>query len=155
MAWTDDAGARYLTRYPLEGWKPLQENPGRTRSLDVDEIDRLLAACAKSPSRYLTPFVLTALNTGMRRGEEDSVPAADSIDWQNQQATIAQTKNGEAGHVPLNATALAALKSLPVRLDGRLFPFKDDAAVSRAFKRACERAGIEHCHLSRSATYFC
>ena len=32
MAWTDDAGARYLTRYPLEGWKPLQENPGRTGS---------------------------------------------------------------------------------------------------------------------------
>lgn len=146
MAWTDDAGARYLTRYPLEGWKPLQENPGRTRFLDVDEIDRLLAACAKSRSRYLTPFVLTALNTGMRRGEILSL-RRKSIDWQNHQATIAQTKNGEAGHVPLNATALDALRSLPVRLDGKLFPFKDDAAVSRAFRRACERAGIEDCHL--------
>ena len=62
----------------------------------------------------------------MRRGEILSL-RRKSIDWQNQQATIAQTKNGEAGHNAPRCTALAALKSLPVRLDGGLFPFKDDA----------------------------
>jgi integrase len=103
LAWTDDSGARYLTRYPLEGWKPLQESPGRTRFLDNDEITRVLAACSLSRSRYLTPFVLVALNTGCRRGEILSL-TRKSIDWQNHIATIAQTKNGTAGHVPLNAT---------------------------------------------------
>jgi len=90
--------------------------------------------------------VLLALNTGMRRGEILSL-TRKSIDWQNHIATIAMTKNGEAGHVPLNETAVQALRSLPVRIDGRLWPLKDPVGISHAFARACSLAGIEDCHL--------
>jgi integrase len=137
---------KYLARNPIEGWKPLKEAPGRSRFLLPDEVGRLITACEDSRSVYLKAFVLVALNTGMRRGEVLSLTRR-SIDWQSQTANLDKTKNGESGHVPLNETAFAALKSLPTRIDGKLFPFKDDHAISRSFSRAVERAGLEDFHL--------
>ena len=141
-AWKDDSGSPYLKHYPLANWKPLQEPSGRTRFLDEDEIERLLKACEESRSAYLTPFVLVALNTGCRRGEILSLTRT-SIDWKRRTAKLTATKNGEDRVVDLNDIAFEALNGLPVRIDGRLFPFADDAAVSRAFRRAIERAGIK------------
>jgi integrase len=133
---------KYLARNPIDGWKPLREAPGRVRFLLSDEITRLMAACDDSRSIYLKAFVLVALNTGMRRGEVLSLTRR-SIDWQNRIATLETTKNGDSGHIPLNDTALDALRSLPARIDGKLFPFKDDHAISRSFSRAVERAGLD------------
>jgi integrase len=143
QAWKDSSGSPYLRNYPLAAWKPLQEPSGRTRFLDEDEITRLLAACNESRSAYLAPFVLVALNSGMRRGEILSL-TRNSIHWKRRTATLTVTKNGETRIVNLNETALEALRGLPVRLDGKLFPFSDDATVSRAFRRAVERAGIKN-----------
>jgi integrase len=70
-----------------------------------------------------------------------------SIDLQNEIATLTDTKNGETRHVRLNDTALDAIRSLPARLDGRLFPFKDAHSISRSFRRAVERAQIENFRL--------
>jgi len=136
----------FLTRNPIEGWHPLKEAPGRTRFLSEEEIESLLAACADSRSAFLRPFVLVALNTGLRRGEILGLNRR-SIDWQNRTVTISKTKNGTEGHVPLNMMAFEALRSLPARIDGRLFPLKDGHTVTRAFGRACDRAGIEDFHL--------
>jgi integrase len=137
---------KYIGRNPIEGWKPLKEAPGRSRFLLPDEVGRLITACEDSRSIYLKAFVLVALNTGMRRGEVLSLTRG-SIDWQNRTANLNKTKNGESGHVPLNDTAFAALKSLPTRIDGKLFPYADDHAISRSFSRAVERAGLEDFHL--------
>jgi integrase len=132
----------YLERDPVENWPFSKEAVfRRSRFLSEDEIARLLSACEESRSPYLKPFVLVALNTGMRRNEILNLTRR-LIDWQNRLATLEDTKNGETRHVPLNDSALEALRSLPARLDGRLFPFKDDHSVSRAFRRAVERAGI-------------
>jgi integrase len=133
----------YLERDPIAKW-PFSKEAAfrRSRFLSEDEIARLLAACEESRSPYLKPFVLVALNTGMRRNEILNLRRR-SIDWQNRLATLEDTKNGETRHVPLNDTALEALRSLPARMDGCLFPFKDDHSVSRAFHRAVDRAGIE------------
>jgi integrase len=137
---------KYLARNPIDGWKPLREAPGRVRFLLPDEVTRLMAACEDSRSVYLKAFVLVALNTGMRRGEVLSL-TRKSIDRQNRIATLETTKNGDSGHVPLNDTAFEALRSLPARIDGKLFPYADDHAVSRSFARAVERAGLEDFHL--------
>jgi integrase len=131
----------HLHRYLLQGWRPLKEPSGRCRFLSLDEIPRLIVACGESRSSYLKPFVLVALNTGMRRGEILSLTRR-SIDWTNRFLTLTKTKNGESRTVYLNDTAFEALRALPARIDGRLFPFKDDHCVSRAFRRAVERAGI-------------
>ena len=137
----------YLSRNPfldsqggvLAGLKALREPGGRTRFLNLDEIDRLLAACEPVP--YLKAFATVALNTGMRRNEILSL-TRKSIDWQNRTAALTETKNGEARQVYLNDVALEALKALPPRIDGRLFTLHANQ-VSVAFMRAVRRAGIE------------
>jgi integrase len=137
----------YLSRNPfldsqggvLAGLKALREPGGRTRFLNLDEIDRLLATCEPVP--YLKAFATVALNTGMRRNEILSL-TRKSIDWQNRTAALTETKNGEARQVYLNDAALEVLKALPPRLDGRLFPLHANQ-VSVAFMRAVRRAGIE------------
>jgi len=77
----------------------------------------------------------------MRRNEILSLTRT-SVDWVNNIANLDQTKNGEARHLPLNRAAVAALRSLPARIDGRLFPFKPNQ-VSVALQRAVRRARIE------------
>jgi integrase len=137
----------YLSRNPfldsqggvLVGLKALREPGGRTRFLNLIEIDRLLAACEPIP--YLQAFAAVALNTGMRRNEILSL-TRKSIDWQNRAAALTETKNGEPRQVYLNDVALEALKALPPRIDGRLFPLRGNQ-VSIAFMRAVRRAGIE------------
>src|SRR5208282_5691714 len=116
-----------------------REPGGRTRFLNLDEIDRLLAACEPIP--YLKAFATVALNTGMRRNEILSL-SRKSIDWQNRTAALTETKTGEGRTVYLNDAAFDALKALPPRIDGRLFPLHPNQ-ISVAFMRAVRRAGIE------------
>jgi integrase len=111
----------------------------------------LLAACKHLP--YLRVFVLVALNTGCRRNEILGLTRA-TVDWQLRGATLTVTKNGEARRVYFKDLALEALRSLPVRLDGKLFPQKPHA-VSAAFERAARRAGIENFRLHDLRHTFC
>ena len=62
------------------------------------------------------------------------------------QPALFDTKNGEARHVYLNPAAAEALKSLPPRLDGRLFPMGPNQ-TTMLFVRAAKRAGIENVRL--------
>jgi integrase len=141
----------YLSRNPLmnangdfvEGLKPLREPPGRVRYLTEDELQPLLAACDGEP--YLGAFVSVALNTGMRRSEILSLTRT-SIDWSRHTATLAKTKNGDAACVPLNESAMEALRTVPARIDGRLFPL-NGPQVTMAFGRAVRRAGIQNFRL--------
>jgi len=123
----------------LAGLKPLKEPPGRVRYLAPEEIDSLLTACERTP--YLKSFVLTALNSGMRRNEILSL-TYPTLDRTNRLVRFTGTKNGEARIVPLNDVAFDPLASLPRRLDNRLFPLKPNQ-VSVAFQRAVRRAGIK------------
>ena len=141
----------YLSRNPfldsqggvLAGLKALREPTGRTRFLSLDEIDRLLAACEASNRVYLKPLAIVAMNTGMRRNEILSL-TRKSIDWRNRAALLTETKNGEARHVHLNDAALEALKALPPRIDGRLFPLGPNQ-TTMLFVRAAKRASLEDC----------
>jgi integrase len=132
----------YLERDPIGKWPFFKEVAyRRSRFLTDEEMGRLIVSCEESGCSYLKTFVLIALNTGMRRNEILNL-TRHSIDWQNRLVTLVDTKNGETRHVPLNDTAIEALRALPIRLDGHLFQFKDDLSVSRAFRRAVQRAGI-------------
>lgn len=157
VTWKHDkpSKASYLMENRIKDVKFIKEPPGRTRWLTAEEIDRLLTACTVdsfekkeghffSPliKGYLKPFVLIALNTGMRRGEILSLTRKD-IDWKNRIITIEHTKNGEKRHVYLNDVALMVLKALPRRIDnGKLFPFRPDQ-IGIAFWKAVKRAEIE------------
>jgi len=114
----------------------------RNRRLEGDEENRLLAACADDSNPYLKPMVQVAIETAMRRGELLSL-TWDRVALNDCVASLPITKNGTPRDVPLSKKAVAVLSGLPRSIDGRVFPFTSDNAVSMTFRRACRRAGIE------------
>jgi integrase len=125
----------------LAGMARLKEPPGRLRYLSLEEKDRLLTALFEPP--YLLPVVLMAMHTRMRRGKLVGLSWRD-IDVRHRTITLRTNKNNELQVIPLNETALAVLQTLPRHLDtDRAFPGVNGNMVSMAFRRACQRAGVE------------
>lgn len=113
----------------------------RSRRFEGDEEERLLAALAKEGA-YLAPATSFAIESAMRQGEILGLTWAD-IDLDKRIAKLSDTKNGTAREVPLSPKASEILKDLPRSLEpgARVFPVRQDVLI-RAFKRACEAAGI-------------
>lgn len=112
------------------------------------------------PTRY-HPIVLTALNTGMRRGELLRLSWAD-VDWFAGTIKIRQTKADDPRHAPMNSVVqreLLALKNTTNPSPSDLvFPFYP-RYLSRAFQRAVIKAqlapfrfhDLRHCFASSLA----
>ena len=124
----------------------LPENNRRLRYLSKEECDRLVKACAP----HLRPVVITALNTGMRRGEILGL-TWDRVDLQNSLILLDITKNGERREIPINSTLRETFKGLVRRLDNP-HVFYDPATgkrlqdVKRSFSTALRRAKILDFH---------
>ena len=126
--------------------KLLQEHNRRLRFLSKEEIVNLIDAC----DLHLRPIVITALNTGMRKGEILTL-VWDQVDLKHGFILLVNTKNGERREIPINQTLRDALSALPRHItspyvfwqgeEGKLF--KD---VKRSFNSACRRAGIKDFH---------
>ncbi len=102
----------FATANPVRAVKLLKEPPGRLRYLSPEEANRLLEACAG----YLKSIIITALNTGMRKGEILALRWAD-VDLANRKITVKKAKNNEIRVIPINRTLygeLAALAEKPV-----------------------------------------
>jgi len=69
----------------------------RTRYLEREEIDKLLAHCCE----HLKPIVIVALHTGMRKSEILGLKWHD-IDIKRNTIHLYDTKNGEKREVPMN-----------------------------------------------------
>src|SRR4030067_2192507 len=122
--------------------KLLPENNRRLRYLSKEECQALINACDK----HLRPIVITALNTGMRKGEILSLKW-DNVDLKHGFILLDITKNGDRREIPINDTLKATLQGLIRRLDIP-FVFYDAATgkpyqnVKRSFYSACRRSGI-------------
>lgn len=122
--------------------KLLPVNNARVRYLTREELRRLIQCC----NADLAPMVILAVNTGMRKGELLNLKWQD-IDLINGFLHILESKNNTRRTLPLNDTALEALKSLPRRIDGGFVffnkrtgsPIKD---VKKAFNNAVIKAKI-------------
>jgi integrase len=91
---------------------------------------------------HLTPMVLLAMNTGLRRGELTSLEWSD-IDLRGKQVTVrgGNAKSGRTRFIPLNVEALDVLKRYRRQHgEGRLFNL---TRVNKAFAALVESAGIE------------
>ncbi len=91
---------------------------------------------------HLTPAVLLAMNTGLRRGELLSLRWSD-VDLQGRMLTIRaeQAKSGKQRHVPLNTEATDVLTRWSTqRCEGALVFLPDD--VKTAWNRLLVRAKI-------------
>ena len=84
----------------------------RLRYLSDEEAERLVINCEP----YLKPIVITALNTGMRRGEIFGL-TWDRVDLKNSIILLDKTKNGERREVPINDNLYEILNSIVRRLD--------------------------------------
>jgi len=78
---------------------------------------RRKSACAKQCTQTASSAGDRSGN-GLRRGSQYGL-TWDMVDWKSRLLNIPRTKNGEAVHVPLNDAALAALKTVFERSDGR------------------------------------
>jgi len=124
--------------------KLLQESNRRLRYLSNEECQELVRAC----SSHLRPIVITALNTGMRRGEILSLKWAN-VDLKNGFILLEEgmTKNGQRREIPINETLRTTLTGLTRRLD---LPYvfynpvteKPYSDTKNSFDRACRKAKI-------------
>jgi integrase len=107
---------RLLPYNPLSSFQKLKEPTGRDRFLTEQEIERLLKACRCSPNKNLYPIVITALCTGMRKGEITSLKW-NQIDFQEQLIKLEKTKNGDKRYIPLKEPVFSLLKEKALKLD--------------------------------------
>lgn len=127
--------------------KMLPENNRRLRYLSKDECQELINVC----DPHLRPVVITALNTGMRRGEILNLRWDTHIDLKHGFILLDKTKNGDRREIPINGTLRAVLQGLTRRLDiphvffdkSNGMPYKD---LKRSFKTALRKAGIRDFH---------
>ena len=120
-----------------------KENNRRLRYLSKEECQALVNA---SPT-HLKPVVVTAINTGMRKGEILSLEWERNIDLKHGFILLDVTKNGERREIPINQVLRETLQGLVRRLDtpyvfvdGDGNRFKD---VKRSFNTALRKAGIK------------
>lgn len=128
---------------PVNAVDMLQEPQGRVRYLAEDEIRRLLAACKD----HMYSIVLTALHTGMRRGEILSL-TWEQVDLRRGEVHVVQSKNGEGRVIPMTAALKEELGRLHAdRCCNHVFttmlkprrPMKD---IRSAWEGTLKRAGI-------------
>jgi integrase len=130
--------------------KQLQENNRRLRYLSKEECQKLLAEC-KERKEHLKPLIITALNTGMRRGEILSLKW-ENVDLRHGFILLEITKNGERREIPINATLRNVLEGVALNnLDGSKHVFHDKEGkpyqgVKTSFKTACTDAKITNFH---------
>jgi integrase len=124
---------------PAQMIRKPKANKGRDRRLEAGELELLIDALELTWG--IQSIVLLALETGMRRSE------ILSLRWKNiyieeRYLMLPDTKNGDSRAVPLSLKAINILSSLEKSYEN-LFFIKPDA-VTRAFKRACIRVGLEN-----------
>ncbi len=78
-----------------------KENNRKLRFLNIDECQRLIDCC----STHLKPIVITALNTGMRRGEILGL-MWKQVDLRHGFISLDDTKSGEGRQIPMNQTLI-------------------------------------------------
>lgn len=118
---------------------------GRTRRLEGNEEQILLAAADAGRVRYLRPLIELAVETGMRRGELLSL-RWEHINLDRRVAHLPLTKNGTSRDVPLSRRAVETLRSLRTGESTTVFTAAPNA-VRLAWERLRRRVGLEDLHL--------
>jgi integrase len=128
---------------PVNDVDLLEEPPGRTRYLKIDEIHKLKECCQD----YFRPIVIAALHMGMRLKE------ILDLKWENVYISgvlspyveIVMSKNGKKRLIPLDDTMINLLHSLPQKIEYVFLNRRGNSKlnrVSKPFNRAVQQAGI-------------
>jgi integrase len=132
----------YVKDNPASRVKLLKEPPGRLRYLSLEERRLLLEEC----SGILKAVVITALETGMRKGELQSL-LWNNIDFDRRTIKVIKTKNNELRILPISDTLKPMLETLYLqRIGTHVFTKPDGRPYGNwrnAFDKAVKRAGVE------------
>lgn len=137
-----------IERSPITTAKKRIKEKGRLRYLLPGDVEKLLGNC---PER-LKSIVITALHTGMRKGEILSLRLGVNLDLDKRHISLARTKNDEPRYIPINETLFEALAPLAEEKEPGAFlfarkcngsPFGD---IKKGFTAAVDRAKIEDFH---------
>jgi len=108
---------RKVTVNPIRSVTHRRENNSRVRFLTIEEEQKLRKVIDAKWASHLCEFDL-AINTGLRKGSQYSL-TWDMVDFRGRMLNIPRTKNEEPIHVPLNDAAVAALRVVHDRGDGK------------------------------------
>lgn len=141
---------RFFGENPVSESGLLQVNNQIERILTLEEQERLLSCSAP----HLKPIIITALTTGMRKGEILSLTWED-VNFNNNLITIRHTisKSKKTRLVPINLTLRKALLEQKLKTgqsgyvfltpEGKPYSPNNANALKRAFGMACKRANIQ------------
>ena len=131
---------------------PLKENPvasvkkpapsrARERRLSKKEESALLEACGAMRNKELRPFVILAIETGMRRSELVSLEWRN-VDLEGRVAHLPDTKNGDSRDVPLSSRAVTTFRELASNSGSRYVFASSQNALRLSWEHARQRAGL-------------
>jgi len=132
-------------------WKWTKDNPvadlsfsvgnknARDRWLTIEQEENLIEN-ATNPI-WLRPLLITALHTGMRKGEIFNL-CWPHVDFNRKLIMVVKSKNGEKRTIPMSDTLFHTLQSIKVRdISGRVFPIAA-RSLRVAFEKALAKSGI-------------
>lgn len=126
---------------PMRGVSRLSEGPGRTVSVTVEDVHRLLAACRVSKNPKLAALVAMAATTGWRMGTLQALRWAQ-IDLKAGHADTQRTKNGTPHRTPLLPWVVDELRLIrPQQVDGAMLVF-GPGNRRKAFRNALKWADL-------------
>jgi len=108
---------RKVTSNPARSVTHRREDNNRVRFLTEEEEKKLRKVIEGKWSLHV-PELDLAINTGLRKGSQYSL-TWDMVDFRGRMLNIPRTKNEEPVHVPLNDAAVAALRVVHARGDGK------------------------------------
>ncbi len=130
---------------PARGITRFKEHK-RERYITPQELPKLAVAIDNESNLYARYAIWLFLLTGLRKSELLNSRWPD-IDWDREELTIQDTKNGRPHHLPLSSAALALLRQLP-RQEGNPFIFpgreagKNLVNIDKAWRRIRTAAGV-------------
>jgi len=127
---------------PVKEVKLFREPLGRLRVLSREEEEKLLAASAP----HIKPIIITALTTGMRRGEILNLTWED-VDFGTGFLTVGDTKNSETRQIPMSERLTRTIENVK-RTSDYIFCKEDGTSygsIAKAFRMAVKRSGIRYC----------
>ena len=130
---------------PARGITRFKEHK-RERYITPQELPKLAVAIDNESNLYARYAIWLFLLTGLRKSELLKSRWAD-VDWNREELTIQDTKNGRPHHLPLSSAALALLRQLP-RQEGNpfVFPGREDGKnlvnIDKAWRRIRTEAGV-------------
>lgn len=131
---------------PIKDVKLFKENNANLRILSNEEFNKLY----NSANDFLKPFLLLAINTGMRRSEIFNLKWQD-INYEQEYIIVSDSKNDESRVIPMNRVLKDTLENLDKNPDIEYVFSQSDGtpikSVKTFFWAALKSSGINHCRL--------